>query len=53
MIKKKNLLFKSNSKYIIYIFDSHLVWQMQLMFRLRLKIRVVSVGNFEPLMLIN
>ena len=30
----------------IYIFDSELGWQMQLMIMKRLKIRIVCVGNF-------
>ena len=37
----------------IYIFDSDLVWLIQIIWLLRLKIRVVCVGNFKPLILIN
>ena len=39
------------TNFLIYIFDSDLNWQMQLMI-LRVKILVVCVGNFQPLMLI-
>ena len=36
----------------IYIFDLDIVWRIQLMI-IKGKIRVVCVGYFEPLMLIN
>ena len=37
---------------LIYIFNSDFVWRMQLMI-IKGKIRVLFVGNFEPLLLIN
>ena len=45
------LEFKSSV--VRYIFDSDLVWRMQIMIIENLKIHVLCVRNFEPLMLIN
>ena len=46
-------IFFAHPSHIIHIFDSDFVWQMLLMIYVRLKIYVVCLGNFQPLMLIN